>query len=109
MRRLFTLVAALTVAGTACSSASRLPLTRASGASFAAAATAGDDAATAPAPSRPVKLGPLDARLTPVVLVRAPAPLDPGLSKALEALAPAGHVDLFSTGTVTLTTPSGAA
>ena len=108
MRRLFTLVAALTVAGTACSSASRLPLTRASGASFAAA-PAGDDAASAPAPSRPVKLGPLDARLTPDVLVRAPAPLDPGLSKALEALAPAGHVDLFTTATVTLTTPGGAA
>src|SRR5438132_804390 len=101
MRRLFILVAGVALAGAACSSTQTMPLTRGSG--------TGVQTVDAPTQSgRPVTLGPLDVRLTPDVLVRTDAPIDPVLGQKLTGLVNAGHANLFRTATLTLTGPNGA-
>jgi hypothetical protein len=96
-------VALVATVATACSSSSSLPpLTRAAGADSVATQ---DAAAQRPAAT----LGPLDQRLAPDVLVRLPAPLQPGQTQQLTALVPAGRATMLRTGRVSLVGPSGAA
>jgi len=99
MPRLIGIVALLAAVATACTSSSRLPLTRAAGAD----SVADPNLAAQTQPATPAAtLGPLDQRFVPDVLVRLPAPVQSSQLQQLTGLVPPGRTVTMRTGTLSV-------